>query len=462
MNIRIKPTLSALMLILVWVVIIGAGFIAAECYSKSVLQKGGWLPPDGKSLADHKYAYQANGFTVRLNTPHYTWNAYDNSFKLMHNALQTDENGFVTGGADLKHPKDSGVVRIFLTGGSTAWGSLQTGRMMDSASYPEGNFTYEASIAGVLKRELEHRHPEVKFEVINAAVVGFLFVQSKALYEYKIHSFDPDIVVNLDGCNDIPNFISPFANGDPYMATSKQWDEDMQLSMISGSITWPYTFMLLNVRHIQAQQKKSNPLAKLFRAGFRPSNNKTDIATEPEPEKYEVMEPAFANGSDRFLYAVDSYLRQLRADSVYSIFCIQPMLSNRGCQKQLSRLELKMRKHLEKVTVADTIIAAATLPLIKEKISAGYLNPMLKAGKARYEAGTYCKAFFYQQYLAPRIDTLAKKHGHSFMDIASYLKEMGADKEFYTDYCHLTPYGNEFVAGLMANEVDKFLANKQR
>ena len=34
---------------------------------------------------------------------------------------------------------------------------------------------------------------------------------------------------------------------------------------------------------------------------------------------------------------------------------------------------------------------------------------------------------------------------------------LGSDKEFYVDYCHLTPFGNDFVVGLISKKVEVYL-----
>src|SRR5208283_2554230 len=94
-----------------------------------------------------------------------------------------DRHGLIGGdGVDIKKDKPKGLIRIILTGGSGMRGTMES-----------GTYDYPTSIAGNLKRILSIRYPDKKFEVINAAVVRHLFVQSYAGYYEKLHDFHPDI-----------------------------------------------------------------------------------------------------------------------------------------------------------------------------------------------------------------------------------------------------------------------------
>jgi len=62
--------------------------------------------------------------------------------------LLIDENGFAVGKTPLTANKPKGTIRIFVMGGSTAFGTIQISERVGDESYPRGYYSYEASIAG--------------------------------------------------------------------------------------------------------------------------------------------------------------------------------------------------------------------------------------------------------------------------------------------------------------------------
>jgi len=85
--------------------------------------------------------------------------------------------------------KPEGTIRIILTGGSTARG-------MFASDY---NFT----IAAILERLLLKEFPNQKIEVINAGMSGYVVEQLFIFYQLVLSKYQPDIVVGLNGYNDL-------------------------------------------------------------------------------------------------------------------------------------------------------------------------------------------------------------------------------------------------------------------
>lgn len=96
------------------------------------------------------------------------------------------------------------VLRILLLGGSTAW------------SYTARS--NEEALSAVLERELEGRRgasPALagrRIEVLNGGVPGYVSWQSALLYDLHHKALEPQVVVSLDGSNDISSAIR---NGEP-------------------------------------------------------------------------------------------------------------------------------------------------------------------------------------------------------------------------------------------------------
>ncbi|MEE8579994.1 MAG: SGNH/GDSL hydrolase family protein [Myxococcota bacterium] len=89
-------------------------------------------------------------------------------------------------------PKPSGVVRIFVTGGSAAYGS----------GAPSGDRTIPGFLAAALERELRPRTGR-HYEVINAASPAWSTTQERILIENRLSELAPDLVVSLSGSNDV-------------------------------------------------------------------------------------------------------------------------------------------------------------------------------------------------------------------------------------------------------------------
>lgn len=86
--------------------------------------------------------------------------------------------------------KAPGVVRIFLTGGSTAYGS--------------GASSQALTIAGLLGAQLNAEPADARrYEVIIAANPSWASTQERILIENKLSELEPDLVIALSGNNDV-------------------------------------------------------------------------------------------------------------------------------------------------------------------------------------------------------------------------------------------------------------------
>jgi hypothetical protein len=93
---------------------------------------------------------------------------------------------------DVVIPKPTGVVRIFFTGGSTAFGS--------------GAPTQERTIGGYLEAGLNaHLSPRTNlhYEVFTAANPAWASTHERILIENRLTELEPDLVISLSGVNDV-------------------------------------------------------------------------------------------------------------------------------------------------------------------------------------------------------------------------------------------------------------------
>ena len=101
--------------------------------------------------------------------------------------------GYFTNSAGFRHDEDiplkkpDGELRIFITGGSTAWGFGASQENMYST---------------IAENILQERFPDIKIRVINAGVGAYLSTHERILILNKIYEYEPDILVMFTGWND--------------------------------------------------------------------------------------------------------------------------------------------------------------------------------------------------------------------------------------------------------------------
>jgi lysophospholipase L1-like esterase len=61
--------------------------------------------------------------------------------------------------------------------------------------------------------------------------------------------------------------------------------------------------------------------------------------------------------------------------------------------------------------------------------------------------------YFFDDYLSAAIKKTAEEFGVPYIDMNAEIANLGPEVEFYTDYCHLTPAGNQRVAEILARSI---------
>lgn len=89
---------------------------------------------------------------------------------------------------DVTKEKAKNTFRIIVIGGSTAWGT--------------GASSNDTVWTAVLERILRQRGG-ANFEVLNAACTGYISFQELMYLQFKLIEFSPDLIIVLDGYNDI-------------------------------------------------------------------------------------------------------------------------------------------------------------------------------------------------------------------------------------------------------------------
>jgi len=97
---------------------------------------------------------------------------------------------------DVAQPKPDGTYRVFLMGGSAAYG-LGAG-----APFPDVSIRNDQTIDAKLEQRLRDAVPGKRVEVINAAVTAYWTHQHLIYLLEHLLDYDPDLIIFMDGIND--------------------------------------------------------------------------------------------------------------------------------------------------------------------------------------------------------------------------------------------------------------------
>jgi hypothetical protein len=382
-----------------------------------------------KGHRDLRFQYRYNrvlsGYTVFQNVPFHSFRTSAIKSDPAEPDPVLDENGFLVD-APVTPQKPQGVFRIFLIGGSTAFGAGQNVRYHSVHPYPDGLYAYPSSIAGRLKALLESADPKRRYEVINAAGFERRIHQSFIQYLQTLTRFQPDLIISLEGMNDVYSL----ASGTPFEDVEQQLPfyvglYDRPNSWLNYSATYYVLSMAYEKWHSRREQEPApRPVAEPSPGGARTSTSQA--TQEPGQNAYRLAKDRYRGHADRLLQIVRQYFAVLKADHMRCLFVLQPLLLRRGVNKHLSPIE----RDFTSVLVPGGSSSAAGLG--DEALLLSY---------------------FYDDFLSAALKDLAGRFGIEYIDMNSEIAQLGPDVEFYTDYCHLTPQGNQYVAGVLASAI---------
>lgn len=382
---------------------------------------------DGLLSGKKKYGLITNSYYATGNTPNFTFGACDSLFNAAE--LQIDSNSFASD-IVIAIKKPEKTIRIMLAGASAMFGNVQNKTYVISDTYPESVYCYTSSIAGRLKQKLQHKYPGCRFEVINAAVSSHCLHQAWQMYIAKLHAFKPDIIVNMDGNNDAwayftgRNFEDPQVEYERKALTMLESKSDQ--SKFPYAVTYYRNWLEKNGRALLKEQEPHKSLAFNF-------------------DDYKKIEPQLIKNAQTTLWAISAYERQMQADSVFSIRVLQPLLLRKGKQKELSKLEKNFVQQLDKTMYLDSAalrLAKQNYGVLHEKITEVY--------KIGY-------GWFFDEYLSHAEDSIVTLYGSIFIDMNEKITGLKSSDEFFVDYCHLTPFGNDFLAKQLVPAIDMFM-----
>lgn len=200
---------------------------------------------------------------------------------------------------EVANPKPSGVYRIFLVGGSVAFGS----------GAPSDESTIAGYLQGIMNKQLSQR-TNVRYEVVTAANTAWSSTQERIVIENVLSELSPDMVISLSGVNDV------------------HW------GMLGRNVLWYRSY---------ADEYYKSLIDRVLSITFRPAlaENTEIIQTNISPD---VVSERLVNNVLLSKYA----LSRVRSDY---IFILQPVLPL--TRKSLSEYERTKLKSTEKNYVSD-------------------------------------------------------------------------------------------------------------
>jgi len=382
---------------------------------------------------DYSYPFfnrQLSGYYVFENTAGYRYAGCIKA-KEEESCIEINKFGFVSG-RPLTTDKKQNEIRIFLTGGSAAFGNGQTVPYGNIKEYPQGVYTFESSIAGLLEKDLQKKHPKNEIRVINAAASARNLHQSAAYYMETLKDFKPDIVISFDGNNDVAGFSG------------------LSQKMLSQRILDKYAVLYEKSKYLNKKSRlktvqlyKRIILYKMHKQQTSNFNKNSQSLLNYDYSAYtyndyRAVRQTYIKNAEGFLKLLAYFHALCATDEAAYIFCLQPMLYRQGTNKSLSPYEKKMQQGINPINITLTEEFPKS---IKESLD---IN------------GSLLLKYFFDDYLSEAILNLSENK-FTFVDMNKEIRGLDEKFEFYTDYCHLTYEGNAYVAKVLSEKISDLL-----
>lgn len=304
--------------------------------------------------------------------------------------------------SDVARVKPPGTYRIFLMGGSTAYGL--------GGVWPHIQKRYEVlknseTIDAYLERQLTARFPGTRFEVINAAIPSIWTHHHLIYLNQTILKYSPDMVILLDGYND---FYFYGRGHDQFMSYAYQEHS----RTIMGD---PTLGSLIYVNFWWLGRKSA-----FAHVALRQARVVKQLFHRPNREPIQV-DSAIAGLQDVYpknaLKMVERIAMLLQQEKVHAVFALQPMLIMERERPGMPEIERKM------------------FEFNRESYLPNYEAFMLRAVPIVRDLER----------------TTVEKFGGTFVDATPIFKN--ASGQVFTDYAHLTPSANEMLANYIGTHI---------
>jgi lysophospholipase L1-like esterase len=335
------------------------------------------------------------------------WTAFRNHPHFNINRTQVNGQGFRRVD-DISLAKPPGTVRIFVLGGSVAYGG--------ETLYPEIDEHWQfldnnQTIDHFLELRLNSAFPGKHWQVVNAAVKGYFLNQDLSLYLSTLQRYKPDYLILLDGVNDM---FEALRSGEDDGYSTAGFREEFEgltdpdaLSPRLMATTW-----LLNESALYRSIRESVALrhrirARRERAAASAPHLHPELASLTADEQQHLR--AAAAWIENYPHTARQIWTLARSDGTEALFFLQPEIAS--TRKPLTNTESRIFDYWSRLDGGAIDIY-------------GFQN-------------------LYPQ-LSVRLMEDAGKQGYHAADLTSVFDHIR--ERTFTDYCHLTPTGNQAIA----------------
>ena len=308
--------------------------------------------------------------------------------------------------------KPADEFRVIVTGGSVVYGRGPVPPADVVCDFYE--VTYRWTIPHIMEK-LMNADPQIRekiggktVRVINAGVAGFVYQNNLMRYLAKLRLYQPDLVVALDGANEVHTVARPlkdwnyFTEG-PYFEVVTEVMDMSKAGLMNYITLWlkrnTYFFTWL------AMNKGEGPGILMENRGFAAHPQ------DPTPEMIEYLNRNVGQVAD----VATIYHKALQADKVPHVFALQPMFKNSKKKRTL------LEQEIEKVTGMDKI-------------------------------GFYDAAKTYDTLVSQVIKRVAED-GFEVVDLSTIFDS--TNEWVFTDWCHLTNGANFIIAKALVAKIKK-------
>ncbi|MEJ2716318.1 MAG: discoidin domain-containing protein [Deltaproteobacteria bacterium] len=311
---------------------------------------------------------------------------------------------------DVPLDKPADEYRVFVTGGSVVYGRGPVPPADAVTEYYEVTFRW--TIPHIMEKLL-NADPRVrekiggkKVRVINAGVAGHVIQNDLMRYLAKLRLYKPDLVVSLDGANEVHTVARPlkdwnyFTEGPYYEVIGEIMDMGP-----SGLLNYLTLWLKRNTYFFSwlAMERGEGPGILMENRGFAAHPQ------DPTPEMIAYRDRNIAQVAD----VLAIYHKVLETDGVPHVLALQPMFRN--CKKKRTPME----RRIEQVTGMEKI-------------------------------GFYDAAETYD-VLVKKVKKRAREAGFEALDLTGIFDNVNA--WVFTDWCHVTNGANYIMAKALVNAV---------
>ena len=351
---------------------------------------------DGKHLITYEFDHYKN----MRPTPN-----YHNANGVHHNAQGFRED------VDTSQEKAPNTYRIFIMGGSTAYG-LQSMSRYGQVKYSV--IRNSETIDTYLEEYLQDRlGAKKKVEVINAAITSHFSHHHLIYLNQTILKYQPDMVIFIDGFNDYFNYTKGFDQFRDYgyQERASLYMGEPTIKAWVGYSGW-WFFRKSHFIHLAA--KTLRPIwVGLITIGRERAHITVDDALANLAE----------NAQSNFLKMVERNALILRYEGVVPVFVLQPELVFKQ-SKVFTELERNIYQELDQEWQENFVeFKNKAKPLVVDYLTRS-----------------------------------TAKTGAVFLDMTDVFGGLTGDA--YTDYCHLTPMGNKQLAEEIGRNIVTLIAGK--